>query len=58
MHDCFLVKVYPKKQQKYRMYLEMRREVKQLEQYTTEDNMISKYKLKTLQNVRNKIILI
>ena len=36
------------------MYLEMRREVKQLEQYTTEDNMISKYKLKTLQNVRNK----
>ena len=50
---CFLLKVYPKKQQQYRMSPEMRREVKRLEQYSTEANILSKYKLKTLEDVRN-----
>ena len=50
---CFLLKVYPKKQQQYRMSPEMRREVKRLEQYSAEANMLSKYKLKTLEDVRN-----
>ena len=50
---CFLLKVYPKKQQQYRMPPEMRREVKRLEQYSDEANMMCKYKLKTLDDVRN-----
>lgn len=50
---CFLLKVYPKKQQQYRMSPEMRREVKRLEQYSDEANMMCKYKLKTLDDVRN-----
>ena len=49
---CFLLKVYPKKQQQYRMSPEMRREIKKLNQYSAEANMICKYKLKTLDDVR------
>ena len=49
---CFLLKVYPKKQQQYKMSPEMRKEVKRLEQYSDEANMICKYKLKTLDDVR------
>lgn len=50
---CFLLKVYPKKHQQYKMSPEMRREVKRLDQYSAEANMICKYKLKTLDDVRN-----
>ena len=49
---CFLLKVYPKKQQQYKMSPEMRREVKRLEQYSDEANMMCKYKLRTLGDVR------
>ena len=50
---CFLLKVYPKKQQQYRMSPEMRREIRRLNQYSAEANMICKYKLRTLDDVRN-----
>lgn len=50
---CFLLKVYPKKQQQYKMSPEMRREIRKLDQYSAEANMICKYKLKTLDDVRN-----
>ena len=50
---CFLLKVYPKKQQQYRMSPQMRREIKRLEQYSAEANMLCKCKLKKLRDVRN-----
>ena len=50
---CFLLKVYPKKQQQYRMSPEMRREIRRLDQYSAEANMMCKYNLKTLKDVRN-----
>lgn len=50
---CFLLKVYPKKKQQSSMSPEMRREVRRLDQYSAEANMIYKYKLKTLDDVRN-----
>lgn len=50
---CFLLKVYPKKQQQYRMSPEMRREVKRLEQYAAEAKLLSQYKLRTLEDIRN-----
>lgn len=49
---CFLLKIYPKKKQQYKMSPEMRREVKRLDQYSAEANMMCKYKLKTLDDVR------
>ena len=50
---CFLLKVYPKKQQKYKMSPEMRREIRKLDQYSAEANMMCKYKMRTLDDVRN-----
>ena len=50
---CFLLKVYPKKQQKYKMSPEMRREIRRLDQYSAEANMMCKYKLRILDDVRN-----
>ena len=50
---CFLLKVYPKKQQHYKMSPEMRREIRRLDQYSAEANMMCKYKLRTLDDVRN-----
>ncbi len=50
---CFLLKVYPKKQQQYKMSPDMRREIRRLDQYSAEANMMCKYKLRTLDDVRN-----
>ena len=50
---CFLLKVYPKKKQQYRMSPEMRREIRKLDQYSAEARLLCKYKLKTLDDVRN-----
>ena len=50
---CFLLKVYPKKQQHYKMSPEMRREIRRLDQYSAEANIMCKYKLRTLDDVRN-----
>lgn len=47
-----MLKVYPRKQLQYKMSPEMRREVKRLDQYSAEANMMCKYKLKTLDDVR------
>ena len=49
---CFLLKIYPKKKQQYKMSPEMRREVKRLDQYSAEAKMLCKYKLKTLDDIR------
>lgn len=49
---CFLLKVYPKKQQQYKMSAEMRKEIRKLDQYSAEAKMLCKYKLKTLDDVR------
>ena len=50
---CFLLKVYPKKQQQHKMSYEMRREIKRLEKYTDEARLLCKYNLKTVDDVRN-----
>ena len=49
---CFLLKVYPNKQQQYKMSPEMRKEIRKLDQYSAEANMMCKYKLRTLDDVR------
>lgn len=49
---CFLLKVYPKKKQQYKMSPAMRKEIRKLNQYSAEANMMCKYKLKTLDDVR------
>lgn len=50
---CFLLKVYPKKQQQHRMSPEMRKEVKKLDQYSAEARLLYQYKLETLEDIRN-----
>ena len=50
---CFLLKVYPKKQQQYKMFPEMRKEIKKLDQYTVEAKLLCQYKLESLEDVRN-----
>ena len=42
----------PEKQQQYKMSPEMRREIRRLDQYSAEANMMCKYKLRTLDDVR------
>lgn len=49
---CFLLKVYPKKKQQYKMSPAMRKEIRKLNQYSAEAIMMCKYKLKTLDDVR------
>ena len=51
---CFLLKVYPKKQQQYKMSPEMRREIRRLDQYSAEANMMCESKLDELKNLYNE----
>ncbi len=53
LYYCFALKVYPKKNQQHKLSPEMRREVRKLEQYSAEVNLVCKYKLETLQDVDN-----
>ena len=48
---CILLKVYPKKQQRYKMSYEMRQDIKKLDMYIAQGNMIYKYKLETIKDV-------
>ena len=50
---CILLKVYPKKQQRYKMSYEMRLDIKKLDMYIAQGNMIYKYKLETIKDVEN-----
>ena len=47
LYYCFALRVYPKKQQQYKMSPEMRKAVRKLDQYTAEANLMCKYKLET-----------
>ena len=53
LYYCFALRVYPKKQQQYKMSPEMRKAVRKLEQYTAEANLMCKYKLETLKDVKS-----
>ena len=53
LYYCFLLKVYPKKQQQYKMSPEMRKAVRKLEQYTAEASFICQYKLETYKDINN-----
>lgn len=53
LYYCFALRVYPKKQQQYKMSPEMRKAVRKLDQYTAEANLICKYKLETLKDVKS-----
>ena len=47
------LRVYPKKHQQYKISPEMRKAVRKLEQYTAEANLMCKYKLETLKDVKS-----
>ena len=53
LYYCFALRVYPKKQQQYKMSPEMRKAVRKLDQYTAEANLMCKYKLETLKDVKS-----
>ena len=53
LYYCFALRVYPKKQQQYKMSPEMRKAVRKLDQYTAEVNLMCKYKLETLKDVKS-----
>ena len=53
LYYCFALRVYPKKQQQYKMSPEMRKVVRKLDQYIAEANLMCKYKLETLKDVKS-----
>ena len=53
LYYCFALRIYPKKQQQYKMSPEMRKAVRKLDQYTAEANLMCKYKLETLKDVKS-----
>ena len=50
---CYLLKVYPKKNLKYKLTPEMRAEVKKMDKYSEQIRFICKYKLETINDIDN-----
>ena len=50
---CYLLKVYPKKNLNYKLFPEMRAEVKKMDKYSQQIRFICKYKLETINDIDN-----
>ena len=50
---CYLLKVYPKKNLNYKLFPEMRAEVKKMDKYSRQIRFICKYKLETINDIDN-----
>ena len=52
-HYCYLLKVYPKRNEQYKLSPYMRVEVRKMEDYSQKNRFLAKYKISTLQEIKN-----
>ena len=52
-HYCYLLKVYPKRNEQYKLSPYMRAEVRKMEDYSQKNRFLAKYKIATLEEIRN-----
>jgi len=52
-HYCYLLKVYPKRNEQYKLSPYMRAEVRMMEDYSQKNRFLAKYKITTLEEIRN-----
>ena len=50
---CYLLKVYPKRNEKYKLSPYMRAEVRKMEDYSQKNRFLAKYKITTLEEIQN-----
>ena len=50
---CYLLKVYPKRNEQYKLSPYMRAEVRKMEDYSQKNRFLAKYKITTLEEIRN-----
>lgn len=52
-HYCYLLKVYPKRNEQYKLSPYMRAAVRKMEDYSQKNRFLAKYKITTLEKIRN-----
>lgn len=52
-HYCYLLKVYPKRNEQYKLSPYMRAAVRKMEDYSQKNRFLAKYKITTLEEIRN-----
>ena len=52
-HYCYLLKVYPKRNEQYKLSPYMRAAVRKLEDYSQKNRFLAKYKITTLEEIQN-----
>ena len=52
-HYCYLLKVYPKRNEQYKLSPYMRAEVRKMEDYSQKNRFLAKYKITTLEEIQN-----
>lgn len=52
-HYCYLLKVYPKRNEQYKLSPYMRAAVRKMESYSQKNRFLAKYKITTLEEIRN-----